>query len=191
MSAFTPKISFSAGISSDHITGLVRSTLESICLAAGVQEIWITSAYRDAEGQAAAMYDNLEQGKPASGNAAQRQITKVYKQQLADGETNAETIKSAMADKITAIGPEKVSKHAKRPDYIVVVDVSLNRMPQSRRPWFVEATRAKIGLWVVGFGHPFARKGKEFFDPVFHLELLTELGQSGVIDLAEQQRTTA
>lgn len=191
MSAFTPRISFATGIASDHITGLVRSTLESVCLAAGVQEIWITSAYRDAVGQAAAMYDNLEKGQPASGSASQRKVAAVYKKSLADGETDVNTIKSAMAAKISAIGAEKVSKHSRSPDYVVVIDISVKRMPQSKRPWFVEAVRAKLGLWVVAFGHPFARKGMEFFDPVFHLELLTAPGQSGVIEMAERRRTTA
>ncbi len=191
MATIAPKISFNPGISSEHITGLVRSTLESICLAAAVEEIWITSAFRDATGQAKAMYDNLAAGQPAQGSAAQQKVTAVYSKMVGDGQTDSGKIKDAMAKKISEIGPEKVSKHSKSPLFVVVVDISKNKMPEAKRQAFVDAVRAKVGLWVVGFGHPYARQGMEFYDPVFHIEMLTELSQSGAIELAERRRATA
>ena len=51
-----------------------RQCLKEIMLKAGVEKIIITSAYRDAVGQASAMYDNLTAGFPAAPGLAQQAV---------------------------------------------------------------------------------------------------------------------
>lgn len=142
-------------------------------LAAGVDKIIITSAYRDAIGQASVMYDNLVAGFPASGGPAQQAVNQVYYDNQG---ASPSTIKAKMVGKINEIGPEKVSRHSRSPLFITVIDISAHDIPSGKREDFRNAVRAKLGgERVIGFGHPVSpHQGAEFNDPAFHIEMNTD-----------------
>jgi hypothetical protein len=149
-----------------------RACLKSMMLAANIAKIYITSASRDAIGQASVMYDNLLAGNPAAGGASQQAVAQVYEEHAGEP---ADAVITAMTNKINELGPQNVSKHCRLPLFITTIDIAAGKMTGDEQIAFRNAVRAQLGgLRVKGFGHPLTVTPPEFHDPAFHIEMLTD-----------------
>ena len=119
-------INFNNGVDGSQISDYTMGVLRGIAREAGVNTINITSTQRNAQQQAAAMFDNtLRTGAQEqldiygpSGDAVINVFTDTW-----NGNNRNVTI-DAMTNAINEIGPENVSRHAANPAVINVMDVS-------------------------------------------------------------------
>lgn len=174
-------IKYDSGIRSDVVTDLTLNVIRSICVAAGVTEINITSTYRAPESQARVMFNNLQTGHRINYLAPGRSVNDMYDSKKAEygiayaSPINTETqkieTKAAMAQQIRDVGAYKVSKHAADPNVLQAIDISPTRMvPISRVLSFrsVCLQYKKDGNLKAFLGPKPYGPGK---DPAFHLEV--------------------
>jgi hypothetical protein len=157
------KISFGPNAKRQFVSAQARKVIEDILQAAGLSSCLISSTARTPADQARAMYNNLEANGVASQKAlyaaAGDMVIDVYSQAKDAGKTPAQ-IQAAMAAKIIAIGPAKVSRHCADPKKLVVVDIAPSSI--DKKPAFEKAVKAD-------------KRVKKFFfpptDPAYHLEI--------------------
>jgi hypothetical protein len=87
-----------------------------------------------------------------------------------------------MKAQIESIGASVISHHSANVKYLITADFSYNQMPEENREKFVRSVRAIGNYQVTAFGHPMTKikKGKEFYDPCFHLEMPTYFDLTGI-----------
>lgn len=164
-------INFGPQAIADVVSAKSKKIIEAVMLAAGVKAITISSTLRTAKDQARAMYDNLSlPGGVANARklykTAGQKIIAVYEQQRKEGKS-ANQIRAAMEKKINEIGPEVVTKHAKDPSKINVIDIAPSSVPVAKRAEFVAKMKdAKKQGKVTVFLEP----GQG--DPAYHIEIV-------------------
>lgn len=140
--------------------------LRDVMQAAGVQKIIITSTARTPLEQARIMYDNLTRygvvhQKALYGYHGDMVIDE-YVRLSKDTQRPRDAIIGGMADKIMAMGPEKISNHIADLNVLNVVDIAPSSIPSALHASFVNAIQADTR---VSKCHVPPR------DPAFHLEI--------------------
>lgn len=139
--------------------------LQDVLKAAAVRKIMITSVARSPLAQAAAMYTNIEakgvaQQKSLYGPAGDKVIDEYARLKKA-GKSREEII-AGMSQKITEIGPRKVSNHAADPAKLNVIDIAPSSMSSSERTNFIKAVGSEKRI------SKFLQPPK---DPAYHVEI--------------------
>jgi hypothetical protein len=174
-------INYDGSAKPEVVTDLTLNIIRSLCVQAGVREIYITSTYREPEIQIRAMFNNLQTNNRINYAPPGRNVVDVYDRKkreygvgytspLTDANQIAST-KAAMLDAINNAPPEKVSKHSGNPDVVQAIDISPTRMmPLSRKPSFraVCIQALNDGVLKAFLGPKPDGPGK---DPAFHLEI--------------------
>jgi len=154
-------INFNAGINRDVISVQSLNTLRDIGLQSRVYDITITSTARNAEAQARAMYSNIVcnyQEQRNTYRAPGQRVIDEYDASVAAGLDRAQTIQ-AMTNRINALGPGTVSRHAADPDVLNVMDLSQRNIPRARHNDFFDNGNAMDGVRILNENR------------VFHIEI--------------------
>ena len=130
-SGFTPpgeaRVDFGSNADPRAVTPYSLGVLKAILRTANLRGCLVSSTSRDPAQQARVMYDNLERygvehQKRLYARGGQL-VCDAYAQAKARG-LSGDQVKEAMARKIVAIGPTKVSRHASDPGVLNVFDVA-------------------------------------------------------------------
>lgn len=167
--AAEPTIRFGANAVESAMSAVALTVLKDVLKAAGETSATVTSTARTAADQARAMYNNLVGSGKGQGVEAQRKLYGASGRLVIDefvrlkdeGKTAAE-IKQGMTDKITAIGPAKVSRHCADQSKLTVFDVGPRSIKDHKK--FTAAGQAEVGGRVSKF-IPYPG------DPGFHFEV--------------------
>lgn len=149
------------------ISKYVEGVIKDILSRSGNPSATITSTKRTPESQANAMFVNLRNKGVASQRAlygpAGDLIIDVYESSLHNGLSDAQII-HAMADKIRAIGPGKLSKHLGDFSVLAVVDIapsSIRDKDAFREAVEFEKSNGRVSKAITNLKN----------DPAFHLEI--------------------
>ncbi len=154
-------VNFNAGINQDVVSVQSLNTLQDIGLQSRVYDITITSTARSAEAQARAMYNNLVRNYQEQRNtyrAPGQRVIDEYDTSVAAGLNRAQTIQ-AMTDRINALGPGTVSRHAADHNVLNVMDLSQRNIPRARHNNFFTNGNAMEGVRILNENR------------VFHIEI--------------------
>jgi hypothetical protein len=157
------KFRYSTGTKS--LAAAAEKILGEIFEKCGVLEALVTSTVRTPDDQARIMYDNIER----YGIKAQRQLYKaagnliidVYESQKSMGATG-DAVKHAMVQKITEIGPERISAHCTANPNKSVFDIAPSSIPDVKKKMFINQVSVEPGL--IRFLRPPV-------DPAYHIEI--------------------
>lgn len=155
------RIHFNPGINQDVVSVKSFNTLKDIGLKSKVWDITITSTARNARQQAVAMYNNLVRNYQEQRNTYRtpgQRVIDEYDASVAAGLNRAQTIQ-AMTDRINALGPGTVSRHAADHNVLNVMDLSQRNIPRARHNDFFTNGNAMDGVRILNENR------------VFHIEI--------------------
>lgn len=142
-----------------------KKVIEDAMKASGVTAITITSTARTAGEQARVMYENIER----HGVAHQKKlygpygdaVIDVYSDLKAKGKSKIEIL-AGMTAKISAVGPNRVSRHAGDPNKLNVIDIAPSSINLALRKKFENAIKAdpRVAKLLTPPG-----------DPAYHIEI--------------------
>lgn len=122
-----PTITFGSNANQAVVSEHSRTVLKGILTAAGLGSCRITSTSRTPEDQARVMYNNIvDHGVAAQKSlyaAAGDQVIDAYVLARNQGKSQSQ-IRTAMKNKIVAVGPGRVSRHCADPAVLNVIDVA-------------------------------------------------------------------
>ena len=142
------EISYRAGVNQGVVSVKSENTLQDIGLESRVFEIDVTSTARDAQGQATAMYSNLERDYDEQRGLYRgpgQRVIDAYDTAVGEG-LDRNGVIEAMTNRIIEIGPGNVSRHAANPSEINVLDISQRNIPANSRTKFQNAANRREGV---------------------------------------------
>lgn len=172
----TLNITYGASVNKESITDYSIKVIKNLFSSAGVTDITITSAARNAKEQARVMFQNLERGNRIDYKEPGQEVVSIYDEEKPKGTPDVE-IKRKMEERIKSLFPRLVSKHTVPDVEIVnVIDIAPSSInPPSKRQLLEEILTDNVGTGKLleQFLGPRKDQGN---DPAYHLVIPQQTG---------------